>query len=117
MIDDLFFQMKIAETARQLDLDFRVAMTVEPFLELARSHPKLALVDLNARADAIAVVKRLRESEDGGQTRLRVIGFLSHVQRDLAARAQEAGCDEILPRSALSQNLPAILRQVRQVKE
>jgi hypothetical protein len=40
---------------------------------------------------------------------VRVVGFLSHVQRDLAAQAQAAGCDEVMPRSSFTQNLAAIL--------
>jgi DNA-binding NarL/FixJ family response regulator len=43
------------------------------------------------------------------QKDVRVVGFLSHVQRDLAAQAQAAGCDEVLPRSSFTQNLAAIL--------
>jgi hypothetical protein len=40
-----------------------------------------------------------------------IIGFLSHVQGDLKMKAQEAGCDMVLPRSAFSQNLPQLLRR------
>lgn len=114
LMDDLFFQMKVLETAKQLGLEFRVATAVDPFLELARSQPNLAVVDLNARGGAIDAITKLRASEDGSPNRLRVIGFLSHVQRDLAAQAQAAGCDEVLPRSAFTQNLAAILAQAKE---
>jgi hypothetical protein len=40
-----------------------------------------------------------------------VIGFLSHLQGDLKAKAVEAGCDMVMPRSAFSQNLPTLLRR------
>ncbi len=40
-----------------------------------------------------------------------IIGFLSHVQADLKAKAIEAGCDTVMPRSAFSQNLPNLLRR------
>ena len=40
-----------------------------------------------------------------------VIGFLSHLQGDLKAKAVEAGCDIVMPRSAFSQNLPTLLRR------
>ena len=40
-----------------------------------------------------------------------VIGFLSHLQGDLKAKAMEAGCDMVMPRSAFSQNLPNLLRR------
>jgi hypothetical protein len=40
-----------------------------------------------------------------------IIGFLSHLQGELKMKAQEAGCDMVLPRSAFSQNLPQLLRR------
>lgn len=113
LMDDLFFQVKVAETAKQLGLDFKVAVSPEPFLDLARSQPKLAIVDLNVRAGGAATVGKLRAAESGTNTRLRVIGFLSHLQRDLAEQAKAAGCDEVMPRSAFTQNLAAILAQAR----
>ena len=42
---------------------------------------------------------------------IRIIGFLSHIQGDLKAKAVEAGCDTVMPRSAFSQNLPNLLRR------
>jgi len=64
------------------------------------------LVDLNITAvdplAAIAAAKKLPEPP-------RIIGFLSHVQTDLAAAARAAGADEVLPRSAFSARLPEIL--------
>ncbi len=105
--------MKVLETAKQLGLEFKVAMAIEPFLELARSQPKLALVDLNARAGAVEAITRIRAAGDASTKNLRVIGFLSHVQCDLAAQAQAAGCDEVLPRSTFTQNLAAILSQAK----
>jgi len=33
------------------------------------------------------------------------------VQGELKQKAQEAGCDTVLPRSAFSQSLPQILRR------
>jgi len=69
------------------------------------SAPKLVIVDLNARCQPIAAIEKLRQSRKD----IRVVGFLSHVQRDLAAQAQAAGCDEVLPRSSFTQNLPTIL--------
>jgi len=40
-----------------------------------------------------------------------IIGFLSHLQGDLKAKAVEAGCDTVMPRAAFSQNLPQLLRR------
>lgn len=105
LMDDLLFQMKLAETARQLGVDIKVATNSDALLSLLETAPKLVIVDLNARSQPISTIEKLRQSHKD----LRVVGFLSHVQRDLAAQAQAAGCDEVMPRSSFTQNLAAIL--------
>jgi DNA-binding NarL/FixJ family response regulator len=105
MMDDLFFQMKIAETAKHLGLELKVATNGDALLKLLDPAPKLVIVDLNARSQPLAAIKRVRAA----QKDLTVVGFLSHVQRDLAAEAQAAGCNEVMPRSAFTENLAAIL--------
>ena len=37
--------------------------------------------------------------------------FALYLQADLKVKAQEAGCDMVLPRSSFSQNLPSLLRR------
>lgn len=105
LMDDLFFQMKVAETAKHLDLELKVATNGDALVSLLEPTPNLVIVDLNARSQPIAAIERVRAA----QKDLKVIGFLSHVQRDLAAQAQAAGCNEVMPRSAFTQNLAAIL--------
>lgn len=105
LVDDLFFQMKLAETAKQLGVEVKVATNGEALLALMESAPKLVIVDLNARSQPLQAIEKLRQARKD----IRVVGFLSHVQRDLAAQAQAAGCDEVLPRSSFTQNLAAIL--------
>jgi DNA-binding NarL/FixJ family response regulator len=105
LMDDLFFQMKLAETAKQLGVELKVAANGDALMSLMESAPKLVIVDLNARSQPIQTIERLRRA----QKDLRVVGFLSHVQIDLAAQAQAAGCDEVMPRSSFTQNLAAIL--------
>jgi CheY-like chemotaxis protein len=105
MMDDLFFQMKVAETAKHLGLELKVATNGEALLSLLEPAPNLVIVDLNARGQPLAVIERVRAA----QKDLRVIGFLSHVQRELAEQAQVAGCNEVMPRSTFTQNLAAIL--------
>jgi DNA-binding NarL/FixJ family response regulator len=67
--------------------------------------PKLVIVDLNARSQPLLTIEKLRQVRKD----IRVVGFLSHVQTELAAQAKAAGCDEVLPRSSFTQNLAAIL--------
>jgi DNA-binding NarL/FixJ family response regulator len=105
-MDDLFFQMKLAETAKHLGLEVKVASNVDSLLQLMHpTPPNLVIVDLNARSEPLAAAQKLRAS----QPRLRIIGFLSHVQTGLAQQAKSAGFDEVMPRSQFSINLPDIL--------
>jgi CheY-like chemotaxis protein len=105
LMDDLFFQMKVAETAKHLGLELKVATNGDALVGLLEPLPNLVIVDLNARCQPLGVIERVRAA----QKDLWVVGFLSHVQRDLAEQAQAAGCNEVMPRSAFTQNLSAIL--------
>ncbi len=105
LMDDLFFQMKLAETAKHLGVEVKVATTADALAGLLDPAPKLLIVDLNSRSQPIAAIQRLRLEKNG----VRIVAFLSHVQTELAAQARAAGCDEVLPRSAFTQNLAAIL--------
>src|ERR1700747_3444710 len=105
LMDDLFFQMKGAETAKQLGVELKVATNGDALMTLLESPPKLVIVDLNSRSGPIQAIERVRAGNNG----VRVVGFLSHVQTELAAQAQAAGCDDVMPRSKFTQNLAAIL--------
>src|SRR5271170_3805614 len=111
-IEDLFFLAKIQETARKLGI--KVAF-VKPDKEVlakltdAGDRPSLIVFDLNnANAKPITLIPKLRSKLKKGTS---IIGFLSHLQGDLKAKAIEAGCDMVMPRSAFSQNLPNLLRR------
>jgi hypothetical protein len=113
-IDDLFFLAKIQETARKLgvkvgfvkadkDIVARLSDTPED------SRPSLIIFDLNnANAKPLTLIPKIKSKLKKGTS---VIGFLSHLQGDLKAKAIEAGCDTVMPRSAFSQNLPNLLRR------
>jgi DNA-binding NtrC family response regulator len=110
LVDDLFFQMKLIETAKQLGVELRTCATADALAdEIGARVPKLVVIDLNARSNPLEAIERVRAS--GPQIPL--IGFLSHVQVDLAARAREAGCPEVMPRSKFTQNLATILARAK----
>lgn len=109
LMDDLFFQMKVAETAKQLGVDFQVATTSEALLSLLDPPTKLVIIDLNARSSPVATIERLRATHKD----MRMVAFLSHLQMELAAMARAAGCSDVLPRSVFTQNLAAILETAR----
>jgi DNA-binding NarL/FixJ family response regulator len=108
-IDDLFFQMKIAETAKHVGVEFKVASTAEGLTGLLEPPTKLVIVDLNARNQPLATLQQVCATHK----ELRVVAFLSHLQTDLAAQARAAGCAEVMPRSQFTQNLAAILEKAK----
>jgi DNA-binding NarL/FixJ family response regulator len=71
--------------------------------------PRLVIVDLNARQGALEAIEQLQRSGNP----IPVIGFLSHVQTDLAERARAAGCKQVMPRSSFTANLSEILSQAK----
>jgi CheY-like chemotaxis protein len=112
-IDDLFFLAKIQETARKLGVKVEFVKAEKEVIERLTSDeqekPSLIIFDLNnASAKPLTTIPKLR-SKLKKQTS--IVGFLSHIQGDLKVKAQEAGCDMVVPRSAFSQNLPALLRR------
>ena len=113
-IEDLFFIAKIQETARKLGVkvafvknekDAIAALTAGEDDEL----PGLIVFDLNnANAKPLTLIPKLKAKLKRNTS---IVGFLSHLQGDLKAKAVEAGCDTVMPRAAFSQNLPNLLRR------
>jgi len=110
LVDDLFFQMKLIETAKQLGVELRTCTTADALAnEVGARAPKLVVVDLNARSNPLEAISRVRASGP----EIPLIGFLSHVQVDLAAQARAAGCADVMPRSKFTQNLATILARAK----
>ena len=108
-VEDLLFKSKISETASTLGIEASFPRNPKRLLEVLReSPPDLLVLDLNsARFEPLALLRSVRSDE---VTRdVPTVGFLSHVQKDLAVAAREAGCDRIVARSAFTRDLPQIL--------
>ena len=117
LVDDLFFQAKLTETARKIGVTLKTVSTgaeLAKMLEAAPDGaqvdlPRLVIVDLNARQGAVEAIEQLQRSGNP----IPIIGFLSHVQTDLAERARAAGCKQVMPRSSFTANLSEILSQAK----
>jgi len=106
-VNDLIFETKIRSTAQALGVAlFSVRNIAALSAELDRARPSLVIVDLNASgADPIEAVATAKTHA----AKPRVVAYVSHVDADLAARAQAAGVDEVMPRSRFSTQLPQVL--------
>jgi hypothetical protein len=113
-IEDLFFIAKIQETARKLGVKVAfVKNDKEAIASLVggeeEDRPGLIVFDLNnANAKPLTLIPKLKAKLKRSTS---IVGFLSHLQGDLKAKAVEAGCDTVMPRAAFSQNLPNLLRR------
>jgi hypothetical protein len=112
-IEELFFIAKIQETARKLGV--KVAFmkndkdAIAEMLDAEENKPALIVFDLNnANAKPLTLIPKLKVKLKRSAS---IVGFLSHLQGDLKAKAVEAGCDVVMPRAAFSQNLPNLLRR------
>jgi PleD family two-component response regulator len=108
-VEDLLFKSKISETSSQLGIEASFPRSPKKLRDALReSPPDLLVLDLNsARFEPLTLLREVKSDE---ATRdISTIGFLSHVQKDLAVAAREAGCDRIVARSAFTRDLPKIL--------
>jgi CheY-like chemotaxis protein len=108
-VDDLLFRSKISETADSLGVEAKFPRSPERLLgALRESPPDLLVIDLNSSRFEPLELLRIVKSDETTEHVL-TVGFLSHVQGDLAVAARRSGCDRVLARSAFVENLPQIL--------
>jgi CheY-like chemotaxis protein len=119
-IEDLFFIAKIQETARKLGVKVAFVKNDKEAIAALTSkeeedRPGLIVFDLNnANVKPLTLIPKLKTKLKRSTS---IIGFLSHLQGDLKAKAVEAGCDTVMPRAAFSQNLPNLLRRYGMAEE
>lgn len=112
-IDDLFFLAKIQEIGRKLNVKVEFVKNEKEIAAKVGKNPEdqpsLIIVDLNINSiKPLAVIAKLKSKFKKTTS---IVGFVSHVQGDLKMKAQEAGCDVVMPRSAFSQTLPSLLHR------
>ena len=111
VVDDLLFTVKISDAAKRAGLDAEFVKSETDVLEKAAlEKPLLIILDLNNNSvQPLELIAKLKS--DGDLRHISLIGYLSHVQGELKQKAQEAGANIVMARSAFSQNLPQILKR------
>jgi PleD family two-component response regulator len=108
-VEDLLFRSKISETASQLGIEASFPRNPNKLLDALRaSPPDLLVLDLNSDRFGPLQILQVVKSDEATRN-VRTVGFLSHVQKDLAVAAKEAGCDRVMARSAFTKDLPRVL--------
>ncbi|MGH3090319.1 MAG: response regulator [Rubrobacteraceae bacterium] len=111
-LEDLLFRSKIQEAASGLDVEAKFPRSPKKLLdEIRSSPPDLLVLDLNSnRFEPLELLRAVRSDEE--LKSIPTVGFLSHVQKDLALAAKESGCDRVMARSAFVKDLPKVLAGV-----
>jgi CheY-like chemotaxis protein len=109
VVDDLMFAVKISAAAKAVQADIAFERAPNAVIDrVRRESPSLVIFDLNsARLKPIETIRTMKADEQLRTTR--TLGYVSHVQAETIAAAREAGCDEVLARSAFSERLGSIL--------
>lgn len=108
-VPDLLFRSKLRDAARGAGADTQSASSYDAVLARAReTKPAVLVVDLGDERlkpfDLIAAVKSFPETAS-----VRIVGFFAHVRLEQRDAARVAGCDVILPRSAVVAALAELL--------
>ena len=110
VVNDIFFSAKINEAAKQSGVTLQYVTTEKDLLEKAQFNPALIILDLNF--DAVHPLDLIGKLKGNAALKhISLLGYLSHVQAELKTKAQETGCDIVMPRSAFSMNLTQILQR------
>ncbi|PZS17750.1 MAG: hypothetical protein DLM54_09200 [Acidimicrobiales bacterium] len=100
LVPDLMDRSKVQAAARGAGAILSLVAEASALAEAASEDADLVIVDLS-RPGALDALPDL--------ARVRTVGFASHVNRALMQGAQEAGCQEVLARSAFFRRLPDLL--------
>jgi PleD family two-component response regulator len=111
VVDDLLFTVKISDAAKRAGLEAEFVKSEKDVMDKAtHDKPLLIIFDLNNNSvQPLELIAKLKS--DGDLRHISLIGYLSHVQGELKQKAQEAGANIVMARSAFSQNLPQILKR------
>lgn len=110
VVEDLFFGIKISDAAKRAGARMVFAKTPEAFWQRMEDLPALVVFDLNySTMNPLSLVAALTASERFSQ--VPTVGYLPHVQDELRQAAIAAGCAKVLPRSAFSTQVDALVQE------
>lgn len=103
VVTDLFFQSRIQAAARTAGRRVRFVASESQLQDLEPY--SVALVDLDARVDVFAVIRRLKTDRPSP-----VVAFGPHLDTERRKRARAAGADRVLAKSKFVMELPKIMQ-------
>lgn len=108
IVDDMFFASKIRAAASAANREAVSVRSLDQLEKELSDPPSVIVLDLNSnRLDALSMIESIKSKSE--LSNVPIVAFLSHVQVELARRAEEAGCDYVVPRSLFTRMLPQIV--------
>lgn len=107
VVSDLMFQSRLREQALALGYEFLAADTPAELRAGLDRSPALAVIDLHVMGlDWRAAVDAAKAAG------VPVLAFGRHTEAQLLRSARDAGCDRVVPRSQLVEELPALIAEL-----
>jgi len=112
--NDLIWGTKISEAVMQAGLQHVRAKTEgEAMDQVRQSKPSLILIDLAIGSlDAAELIKRLKQ--DPELRKITVLGYTFHTDQETWRKGVSAGCDRVVARAALQQELGKEIAKIKQ---
>ena len=109
--DDVFFSSKIESAAKHLGIVMIKVKNHDEFRDKIEGKTvDLVIIDLaSKKIDAEEVFTELRNSPE--HKKVFCIGYLPHVERELADKFREKGVDLVIPRSRFSREMSKIIEE------
>lgn len=105
---DLFFTSKITSTAKEFGIPYQVVFA-KPTSLAKNCEGEYLFAILDLESSDFPVQEILDAGTFGPETP--VLAFGSHVNVDRLNEAKNAGCQDVMPRSRFSAELPQLLQQ------
>ncbi len=105
-IHDFKLGTAISDTLTRLDHSVRFVEQPDQWQQLIKPETRLVIIDLNDDkylSHAIISLLKLQHPQ------IRVVGYLTRVQKEHRDRMKAAGCDLILTKSSMIKNIPSLV--------
>lgn len=105
VVTDFIFASRIQATGEKAGLEIKIANATDETLEYLNSAERVIIDANHSGGDPLELIAQIKQQ----QPDLPVTVYLSHVQRELAQNATQAGADTVLSRSAFTAQLADVL--------
>lgn len=110
LVADVLDRSRIQGVARAVGTDVEFASDPDELLNLIDDSTVTVFIDLSdSKVRPFEAIVRIGAIRRAGGEPPALIGFIAHADKEGSAAAKEAGCDEVLARSAFFRRLSLVL--------